>query len=54
MEVEAIETKTARDKATTDEAAEGGNESEQPLAKRNTSTPVWKHFSFEVDESGKP
>jgi len=23
------------------------------MAKRNTSTPVWKHFSFEANESGK-
>ena len=36
------------------EAAEDGEESEQLMAKRNTSAPVWKHFGFEADESGKP
>ena len=54
MEVESSETEITRDEATTDEAAEGNQESEQLVAKRNTSTPVWKHFGFEADESGKP
>ena len=53
MEVEG-ETKTIRDEATTVEAAEGGEESEQLVAKQNTSAPVWKHIGFEADESKKP
>lgn len=54
MEVESGETEITRNKATTDEATEGGEESEQLVAKGNTSAPVWKHFSFEADESAKP
>ena len=51
MEVESSETKITRDKATTDEANEGGKESKQLMAKQNTGAPVWKHFSFEVVKS---
>ena len=53
MEVESGETEITRNEATTGEAAEGGEESKQLMAKQNTSTPVWKHFSFEANESGK-
>ena len=41
-----------QDEATTGEAAEGGEASEQLVAKRNTSAPVWKYFGFEMDDSG--
>lgn len=40
MEVESGETEITRNKATTDEATEGGEESEQLVAKGNTSAPV--------------
>ena len=53
MEDESGEMAT-RDEATINEAAEDGEESGQLVTKRNTSAPVWKHFGFEADESGKP
>ena len=52
MEVESGETEITRDEATTEEAADGCEESKKIMAKRNTSVPVWKHFGFEANESG--
>ena len=39
---------------TTGEAAKGDEETEELVAKKNTSGPVWKYFGFEADETGKP
>ena len=46
------ETKITRDKAATVEAAKGGRESKQLVAKQNTSTPIWKHFGFKAESHG--
>ena len=53
MEIEG-EAEAIRDEATSVRAAEADIESEQLVAKRNTSAQVWKHFGFEADDNGRP